>query len=81
MYVIKTDSPANGRQIYINGRRYRSVFAAAIDTDVSAVGLYKLLANSGGAPVKRRNNQQIVVAEEWIFKNPEFLLQLMEKGK
>ena len=81
MYVNKTDTPANGRQIYINGIRYRSVFSAAIDTDVSAVGLYKLLASSGGAPVTRRNNQQVVVSEDWIFKNPEFLLELMEGTK
>lgn len=75
----KTNSPKNGIQVYIDGVRYRSLFSAAIDTDITFCLLQKKLKASGGAPIKIHN--KTIVTETWLlknyiwflFENPDFL--------
>lgn len=73
----KTNSPKNGIQVYIAGKRYRSLFSAAVDTDISFCLLQKKLKASGGAPVKIHN--KTIVTEDWLLKN--YIWALKENPK
>lgn len=59
------------KAVYVDGIRYRSYFEAGIDSGVSYVSISTKMKQSGGAPVIV--GYSVVVAEEWIFKHPEYL--------
>lgn len=63
----KTDSPTNGIQLYVDGIRYRSLFSAAVDTEITFCLLQKKLKASEGAPVKIHG--KTIVSEKWLLKN------------
>jgi hypothetical protein len=50
--------------VFIAGIRYKSIFEAMIETDISAVWIWKMLKASGGFPVVIK--QQMVATEHWI---------------
>lgn len=64
--------PPNYMPVYIDGVRYKSLFAAGIDGDISFRWLSQRLAESNGAPVKIKNH--LVVFESWVREHPECLL-------
>lgn len=76
MYVKKTDSPANGKQLYIDGRRYRSIFEASIDTGLTYWYLSAKLTESKGAPCFIKKHE--IVLESWIMQNLDWLVQKVE---
>lgn len=76
MYVKKTDSPANGKQLYIDGRRYRSLFEASIDTGLTYWYLSAKLTESNGAPCFIKKHE--IVLESWILQNLDWLVQKVE---
>jgi hypothetical protein len=52
--------------IFVAGIRYRSIFEAAIETDISSVWICKMLKASGGFPVLIKRT--MVVTERWIYQ-------------
>ena len=65
-------APANCKSVYIDGVRYRSLFVAGIDSDISFRWLAVKMAESQGAPVLIKNH--LVVSEEWIRLHLECLI-------
>jgi len=59
------------KAVYVDGVRYRSFFEAGIDSGISYVSISTKMKKSGGAPVIV--GYSVIVAEEWIFKHPEYL--------
>jgi hypothetical protein len=62
-----TDKPpvaGSPQPLFIAGIRYKSIFEAAIETNISSVWIFKMLKASGGFPVliKRR----MVATERWV---------------
>lgn len=74
MYVKKTDSPANGTQIYVDGRRYRSIFEAASDTNLTYWNMAKKISDNKGAPCFVKKHK--IVTEFWLLSHPEYLLEI-----
>lgn len=64
---FKTNSPKNAIQLYIDGVRYRSLFSAATDTDITFCLLQKKIKASGGAPIKIHG--KVIFSEQWLLKN------------
>jgi hypothetical protein len=62
----KITAPVNGsaQPIFIAGVRYKSMFLAAIETDISTVWIYKMLKASRGFPVLIKRH--MVATERWV---------------
>lgn len=73
MYVKKTDSPTNGKQVYIDGKRFRSLFQASVDTGLTYWLISQKLAASGGAPCYIKKHE--IVLEKWLLDNPSKILE------
>ncbi len=73
MYKTTNDSPKNAIQIYVDGHRYRSLFAAAVDTGLSFCYLAKKIMTYGGSPIVIKN--KTIVSEKWILENPPYLIK------
>ncbi len=58
--------------VYVDGIRYRSLFEAGIESDVSYVSMSLKLKESKGAPVTI--GYSVVVSESWILSHPEYLI-------
>lgn len=50
--------------VFIAGIRYKSIFEAMIETDISGVWMWKMLKASGGFPVVIK--RQMVATERWV---------------
>jgi hypothetical protein len=57
--------------IFIAGIRYKSIFEAQIETDISGVWIWKMLKASGGFPVVIK--RQMVATENWIKRRIKLL--------
>lgn len=75
----KSDSPLNAKQVYINGKRYRSLSQAAADTELTFCYIANRMAQSKGAPVVI--NGKTVVTEKWLLNHPDQILLILEKNK
>lgn len=79
MYVKKTESPANGKQIYIDGHRYRSIFQASSDTEMSFWYISAKLAENNGGFVTISNKR--IVTEQFLLTHPLEILKIIEGEK
>lgn len=75
MHRVISDTPANGIQLYIDGRRYRSLFAASTDSEITFCYLCRKVKEHDGAPFKIGNHT--VVTEKWILAHPQYLMDLL----
>ena len=57
----------NSTAVYVDGRKYSSIFSAAIDFEIDYSWLFLKLKRSGGAPVSIRGHT--VSTAEWEEKN------------
>lgn len=66
-------TPVSGapQPIFIAGIRYKSIFEAQIETDISGVWIWKMLKASGGFPVVIK--RQMVATECWIKRRIKML--------
>lgn len=62
--------PSNAKPIYVDGHRYKSIFQASIDAEITFCWLAKKLAKNNGAPIKINNHH--IVAESWLKKHPDY---------
>lgn len=76
MYVANSDTPKNGIQLYVDGKRYRSLFTASVDTEITFCYLSRQMRLHQGAPFKIGHHS--IVSERWLLDNPEYLLQIMQ---
>jgi hypothetical protein len=56
--------PGSPYPVFVAGIRYRSVFEASIETDISGVWIWKTLKASDGFPVLIK--RQMVATEQWV---------------
>jgi hypothetical protein len=52
--------------VFVAGIKYRSIFEAAFETEISTVWLTNSIKKSGGGPVIVKN--QIVVTDFWVHE-------------
>lgn len=65
---------------YINGRRYESLCAGAIDWEMSYSYLYiKVIRRNGGGPTVISGNT--IVTERWLLAHPEYRLRDVINGE
>jgi hypothetical protein len=50
--------------LFVAGVRYKSIFEASIETDISSVWIFKTLRLSGGFPVLIKRH--MVATEHWV---------------
>lgn len=68
-------TPPNGTQLYLNGHRFRSIYAASIDSGLNFYWLATKLKATGGKSIKIKSIS--VVSEIWIISHPDYLLSIL----
>lgn len=72
-FVARDEGCSNAMPVYVNGIRYRSIFEAGIDSELSFPTISIRLKHSNGAPCISKRGIQIV-SEQWLENHPEYLL-------
>jgi hypothetical protein len=67
---LRANKGKNSRPCYINGRKYRSLFSAAIDCELNYSWLIMKLKKNKYAPIKI--NKIEIILEDWVKKHPEY---------
>lgn len=75
----KSDSPTNANQIYVDGKRYRSISSAAADTEITFCHIVNKLTESNGGPIVIKGHH--LVSERWLLFHPDEILKIVEKAK
>ena len=66
----KSKRNRNAHAVFVDGRKYESLFAAAIDFELNYGWLFTKLKNNDFAPVTISGHT--IVLESWIAEPPEY---------
>jgi hypothetical protein len=71
MQVCGAFSKGQPQPVFVAGVRYRSIFEASIETDISATWISLMLKASGGFPVLIKRH--MVAPEQWVHSRVSYI--------